>query len=80
VIELNGALATELRSTRTARSSGAVSRPNDVPQKADSLSTPPDSGEQAPCQRELEDKFSVCNGILDGGINQQVVFLQVITH
>jgi hypothetical protein len=66
--------------TRTARSSGAVSRLNDVPRKADSRSTPPDKEEQAPCQSELEDKFPVCNEISDGAINRQMVLLPVIAH
>jgi hypothetical protein len=58
-----------------------VSKPNDVPQKEDSPSTPPilkkstPERKQALCQTELDDKFPVCNGIKGGGINRQMVLV-----
>jgi hypothetical protein len=73
VTEQHAALAIELRRIRTARLSDVVSKRNDGPQKADSLSTSPHTekertkGKQALCQMELEDKFPVSNEIQYGG-------------
>jgi hypothetical protein len=53
-----------------------VSRLNDVPQKADSLSTPPDRGSNRPAKGRKKASFLFAMEYKKGEINGQMVFSQ----